>query len=435
VPGKIVPVEGAIFPKLAGGPGGKPPELVAMHQRGRLMGAMVEAVSRHGYAGTTLRELVALAGVSKTTFYEHFASKEDCFLATYDAVVDQMLERTRAAFDSHEDVRDRFVAALGVPMNLAAREPAAANFVSVESLALGARGIAHRERAGHRLETMIRDGLAGATPPLELSDETVRAIAGGIRGVTYRRIRAGRGEELGDAVEELVDWGLRYGEAESSEVLRGVEAASRPVAPPPPREDGRPGWEEPPDSPRSRLALDQRQRIVRGAARAAAASGFQSLSIPAISGAAGVSNQTFYEHFASKREAFLAAFDEITGEALSVATAACTAAAGHTEAIGVAVRALLEHVAANEMLARLVFIELPTAGPVALDRVDAMLDSWIAFIEPAGGGQPPSRVRLEAATAGIWETIQVEVSHGRLRTLPDLAPELARITLMPFVGR
>ena len=41
---------------------------------------MVEAVARHGYAGTTLRELVRLAGVSKTTFYEHFDSKQECFL-------------------------------------------------------------------------------------------------------------------------------------------------------------------------------------------------------------------------------------------------------------------------------------------------------------------------------------------------------------------
>ena len=60
---------------------------MARNQRGRLQGAMVEAVARHGFADTTLRELVSLAGVSKSTFYEHFESKQDCFLATFDDIV------------------------------------------------------------------------------------------------------------------------------------------------------------------------------------------------------------------------------------------------------------------------------------------------------------------------------------------------------------
>ena len=47
--------------------------------------------SASGYADTTLRELVALAGVSKSTFYEHFESKQDCFLATFDDIVDEIV--------------------------------------------------------------------------------------------------------------------------------------------------------------------------------------------------------------------------------------------------------------------------------------------------------------------------------------------------------
>ena len=61
-----------IFPRLSSGPRKMDDEAVARHQRGRLQGAMVEAVARNGYQDTTLRELVTLAGVSKSTFYEHF---------------------------------------------------------------------------------------------------------------------------------------------------------------------------------------------------------------------------------------------------------------------------------------------------------------------------------------------------------------------------
>ena len=72
---------------------------MARNQRGRLQGAMVEAVARHGFADTTLRELVSLAGVSKSTFYEHFESKQDCFLATFDYIGLEVERRVDEAVD------------------------------------------------------------------------------------------------------------------------------------------------------------------------------------------------------------------------------------------------------------------------------------------------------------------------------------------------
>ena len=59
---------------------------------------MVEAVSDHGYPGTTLRELVRIAGVSKSTFYEHFESKQECFVATLDEVVARVTEQVITPF-------------------------------------------------------------------------------------------------------------------------------------------------------------------------------------------------------------------------------------------------------------------------------------------------------------------------------------------------
>src|SRR5262249_39117263 len=68
-----------LVPPVDGGLRGMAPEQVARHQRARLEAALVEAVSRYGYAGTTLRELVRLAGVSKSTFYDHFENKQEAF--------------------------------------------------------------------------------------------------------------------------------------------------------------------------------------------------------------------------------------------------------------------------------------------------------------------------------------------------------------------
>jgi AcrR family transcriptional regulator len=50
-------------------------------QRGRLLQAVVASVARKGYASTTVADVVSGAAISRNAFYEHFADKEECFLA------------------------------------------------------------------------------------------------------------------------------------------------------------------------------------------------------------------------------------------------------------------------------------------------------------------------------------------------------------------
>ncbi len=428
-----------IFPRLPSGPARIPPDRVARHQKARLEGAMVEAVARHGFAGTTLRELVTLAGVSKSTFYEHFESKEECFLATFDEIVEQLAVRVGTAYRSGGDFRERLVAGLTAFMDLAVEEPAAASLAAVESLTLGAPGVEHRERASQAFEALIQQSFDGSPSDVQVPPVTVRAIVGGIRGVAYRRLRANRPEELPSLVEELAGWALRYQRPDSAATVRAIAAAERPAAPPEDTEataEDTPGWEEPPDSRASRRALTQRERILRGATRVVVEKGYAALSIPAISGAAGVSNQTFYEHFDNKRDAFLAAFEVLVGDAFGAGAAAFAREGDRPEAVGAGLRALLEHIAGNELFARLAFFELPTAGPVALDRADATMDSFSAFLEPgmipSGLGEPLPRAVLEAIPTGTWAVLQHEIAHGRRASLPDLAADLTRIALAPF---
>lgn len=428
---------GPIFPRLSGGPGRMPPERVARHQKARLEGAMVELVSRQGYADANVRELVALAGVSKSTFYEHFENKEECFLATFDEIFTHLGARVEEAYRSGGNFRERLVAALTAFMNLAVDEPAAATLVAVESLSLGAAGVAHRERASRRFELLIQQSFDHSPSEHTVSPLTVRAIVGGIRGVAYRHLRSGRREELPGRVEELVDWALRYQREEADGVRRAAATAEAPAPAPAPRHrrGSAPGWDEPPDSASSRMRLSQRERIVRGAARVAVANGYAGLTIPAISSAAGVSNQTFYEQFEGKRDAFLAAFQALSAKAFETTIAAYDSAGDGPEAIGAGVRALLEHIATNELFARLAFFELPTAGPAALDRADALLDSFTALLSPEGAwsgvGGIESKTIRDAIASGIWALIQHELHEGRRETLPELAPELVRIALVP----
>lgn len=415
------------------------PEQVAAHQKARLQGAMVEAVARHGFAGTTLRELVTLAGVSKTTFYEHFESKQDCFLSTFEEIARQTRERVGEAYREPADFREKLEAGLSTFMAMAAEQPAAASLATVESLTLGVAGVEHWWSASEDFELMVQQSFDHAPGQREVSPLTVRAIVGGIRGVTYRRLRAGAQAELPGLVGQLVDWAVLFQQPDSEIVRRARGAAERPPRTPNGSgedDEQRAPWSEPPDSRLSRRTLSQRERIIRGAARVVVEKGYEALSIPAISGAAGVSNQTFYEYFPGKREAFIAAFEALAEEALAAGARAFAAEDDRPEAVGAGLRGLFEHIAANEVFAQIAFFEIPTAGPAALDKADGVLNAITAFLMPGvEPGELPAELPepiLAAISTGTWAVLQHEIVHGRLAAVPELAPEIARLALQSF---
>jgi AcrR family transcriptional regulator len=422
-----------LFPRLGSGRHGLAPAEVERHQIARLEGAMVEATSRHGFSGTTVAELVGLAGVSKSTFYQHFDSKQDCFLATFDAIIDEVTKRVTETFREPGDFRERLTRALKTFTEIAADEPAAASLVAVDSLTLGKVGIAHRERGSKAFELMIQQSFDHSPSAIEVSDTTVRAIVAGIRGVVYRSLRARQADRLPQVVDELVAWALSYQQEPGPMALRTIQAAGRAEG----AVDSSSAalWKEPPDSAHSRRHLSQRDRIVRGAARVVVERGYDSLSIPAISGAAGVSNQTFYEHFQSKQDALIAAFRVMAEDALHAANSAFFAEEERPEAIGAGMRALLHYVADNDLFARLAFFELPSAGPVALDEADQVLDRFTGFMQadklPPQLDGPVGTTTLHAIASGVWATIQHELLHGGPESLPALAPEIAWIALAP----
>src|SRR5918992_1585656 len=70
---------------------------IARDQRARMLRAMGDVVAEKGYAAATVADVVRAAGVSRTTFYEQFRSKEDCFVEPYRHGVDVLIDAVRAA--------------------------------------------------------------------------------------------------------------------------------------------------------------------------------------------------------------------------------------------------------------------------------------------------------------------------------------------------
>lgn len=62
-------------------------------QRERLFEAAAAVFSETGYADASAESISRAAGMSKATFYEHFANKEECILALFDHAYDVLLTR------------------------------------------------------------------------------------------------------------------------------------------------------------------------------------------------------------------------------------------------------------------------------------------------------------------------------------------------------
>jgi AcrR family transcriptional regulator len=400
------------------------------HQRLRLEGAMIAAVDRHGFAETTVGELVALAGVSKSTFYDHFSSKQDCFLATFTSIVDGAARQVRLAYREQSGVEASLTAAFRRFADIVAEETPAATLVVVESLSLGSEGLEQRERAFVPFERMIHQSFALEPPDRRPSDLAVRVLVAGIWTLVYRCIRDGAPERLVDYLDPLLEWALSYRAPEPP----APQLPRRPMPRLKPESEPLP-WSEPADSTESRRLLSQRERILRATAQVAAGAGYSSVTIPAISATAGTSNQTFYEHFKNKEEPFIAAFEALARRALIAAFLAIEAVPCWQNAVEAGYRALLEHLIQEPIYTRIAFFELPVAGPVALDHADAAIRRFTLFLHP--GAIPPD-VRplhpaiVDALGGGLWSALQRRIATGDLGSLPEFAAELAKVTLIPI---
>jgi AcrR family transcriptional regulator len=166
------------------------------------MAALAESVSVRGYAGLTVEDVIARAGVSRRTFYDQFANKEDAFLAAYDEVTAQLLENIDVALRSAEDFADAVERCLEAFLYYLAVEPAFAHMCMVDVLAAGQSAIDRRNAVMQRFLELFELGertLENPPPPL-----TSELVVGAIHAVAYARIAEDRTAELPALLPDLL---------------------------------------------------------------------------------------------------------------------------------------------------------------------------------------------------------------------------------------
>ncbi|HEX5762364.1 MAG TPA: TetR/AcrR family transcriptional regulator [Solirubrobacterales bacterium] len=192
-------------PRLPAGRHGLPREFIERNQRERILTALVDVVSERGYNGTTVANVTKAAGVSRRTFYEHFADKEACFLAAYEMVTEHVLDSMRNAAATFEDWPQQVRAALATVLRFFAAEPELARICMIEPIAAGGEIAARHRETLRQLAELLRAGRpesGGGPSPPEVTEET---LVGGIVSLVVRETNAGRTDELEKLLPELVE--------------------------------------------------------------------------------------------------------------------------------------------------------------------------------------------------------------------------------------
>jgi AcrR family transcriptional regulator len=193
-------------------PGGasvsKPPSArgqVAGMQRARLIGAAVPAVDELGWSGVTVAEIAARARVSRRTFYDLFANREECLLAVLDDAVTRV-ERDLARADLKDGAPwlERVRRGLWRILCFLDRDPVLARVCVVQSARGTRRVLEAREsllvRLAHTIEEgASQSGRAGETPAL-----TAEGLIGAALMIVYKRLLNGEEAPLSNLHGELM---------------------------------------------------------------------------------------------------------------------------------------------------------------------------------------------------------------------------------------
>ncbi|HEY1687431.1 MAG TPA: helix-turn-helix domain-containing protein [Solirubrobacteraceae bacterium] len=391
---------------------------VAAHQRLRLHGAMLQAATEKGALRTSVAEVARMAGVSKRTVYDRFSGKQELFLSTYDFAVARAVARIRAAHAAAGDAAGALCAAFQEFLEILAEEPGAARIALVETLGAGPAALARVDRNRRVFETMIAAALPRGR---DVSPLVLKGIVGGMERVVRARLLNGTAAELADCAPELARWVHFHSAATLQSEIASLSghAVSRPV-------DWR-AWLRP---------QDERTRLLRVTAALAGREGYASLTPQRLAHAAQLPEKIVDECHGGVEECFLASLELLMGvEALAVVIRASNAEQDWRFAIARGVQALLAHLTAHPVLARIAFIEAFGLGPETLDRRAAIGRRFTdLLLQRVPASQRPTELTAELAGGAVWTVIHHCIARDAKHALPRIADEACILALAPMLG-
>jgi AcrR family transcriptional regulator len=401
---------------------------------------MARVASHDGYARATVSAVIAAAGVSRPTFYEYFADRDDCFLA---ALADSQSRLTGAARDaveqqSPERASQSAVAALA---SFAATEPTLARLLMSESMAGGPAALGERDRGVREIARIVDERRAQLATDANVADLESATLIGGVYRLLATRLR--RGEPgLSALADDLTAWIDSYSRPAHEcqwQALRVIEALQpSPFVPrsvlhaPTALTPGRPRV------PEEQVAKNHRARVLYAAAGLGEQKGYAATTVADITSLAGIDGRAFYRLFADKQDAFMAVHELGFQQVMEITAQGFFSGSTWPERSWEAGRALTQLLERNPLVAHIGFVEAYAVGRSAAQRVEDSHVAFTVFLQEGHQHQTtsarPSRPALEAIVTTVFETIYQQARAGASSRVSGLLPYISHVWLTPFIG-
>jgi AcrR family transcriptional regulator len=379
-----------------------------------MYGAMIEAVATNGYGRTSVKQVVTLAGVSRRAFYEQFANKQECFLATLDLIAGQAMTSIATTYRSTEgSLEQRLAAALTTFAKVVQQNPKGSRLMLVDAPSAGPAGWERLTETLTTFEERLASSFAHAPDAAPLPEPVARAIVGGLRRVTFVRLLEARTDEMPALVDQMLAWTLVFRTTGPSP----LEGRLREVV-----IDARIDNE------------DDRARVLRSALELAALEGYGNLTPMRIADEAGVSIDMFFDLFDDMEACFLAAIKKLSEEVREIVSDPGLSSPEWPTAVRRALDALMRYFAARPAYTQTIATGVFAMGQRAVD-LGAELACEVAAKLTAGAPDPPLTGLAEEGIEGaIWHTIYCQTTNGGTGALTELSDYLAYVVLAPFLG-
>jgi len=381
------------MPKLSPGPGLSARE-VAAHQLARIYDAMIEIVAEDGYRSLKIRDVVSRAEVSTRAFYEHFSSKEDCFLQTYKLISRRATRRIIAAQAEEADWRKRPRLVFEAFVGELELEPAGARLALIEAYTAGETALAEAWQGEHNFEGMFAEALARPPRGVVVPPLIVQGMVAGVATVSKNRLISGKTIDLAGSSGELVDWAMCYPDP-AAEELAVLDRESV--------------WRDTSVDPLATVASTDFSSkgdyslILDAVASLAPVKGYRGLTIPQLRSAAGVSRRKFDAHFDDLEDCYLAALERHASNAVALAARAQAVATTWAGGVYRAISTLCDYCAEDRFLAATLLNDDFPPGPSgnrSRQRLIAAVEELLTY--QSNGVKQPSPTAREASIGAVW---------------------------------
>lgn len=412
-----------LYRRLPRGPSGMRREQVARNQQARLYGGMIESVARRGYHATTVADIIALAGVSRRAFYEHFDDKEACLLATHNSIVGHASKGVIAACSSQRGWANRLHAACKSIFEEVLERPKNAHLVLIDSLGINPGARERMQLVNLVFERLLHVALGARTSDSHLPCLSARAIVGGVRHAVFERVREHREPELYTLADDVLDWIESYRLPRNARLVLGLCSVT-----------------EVPQRPSDFLTReltreDPRARILAATVQLIRDKGYASVTDSQIAKTARLPTQALHKQFPNKEACFLHVIETFINEALVSAEAEmCRGRSWPTE-VHRAMNVYVEYFASHQTFMRLTFVDLFYVGPVVVEYMTRSVEKLTKLLTDSGPlPHSGALVAREAITGAIWAIVFGHASRDGASRLPALVDELTFIVLAPYIG-